>query len=350
MSLPLLGAAGILLWRQFRAQPLERSRIAWASMAFVGAAVVQAVAIVLFSHRIGFFDWPELNGIRLFRAISTIANLLPLLAVYPILRYRLFDLGFVVNRAALYSTLTLAAFAMLAAVNWLAQHFVTERLAFIMQPVAVMVIGLGYFRVRGWAQSLIERVLFRERFATEEALEPTIRGLPFVERTQSVDAVLVTQVAGMLRLGSAALFHLSEDGFHRGTSVGWDDEMLAHFSRDDLLARSVLADGPIVRLSSLRWQPAGLPAPPNDPVVALGIARRGVLSAIVLYGRHDNGTELEPDELRLMRRVGEAAAVAYETAEVATLRERNRRLEHELLALKTIALVIPSVVEGPPSV
>ena len=320
-ALTMLVAAGILLWRQAHSEPFERSKIVWASTAFAAAAVARAGGYAL---AVG--DDPLNN----FRLLMALANLLPLLAIYPILRHRLFDLGFVVSRAALYSVLTLAAFGTLAAVNWLAQHFVTERLAFIMQPVAAIAIGLGYFRVRGWVQGVIERVLFRERFAAEEALEATIRGLPFVERAQSVDAVLVTEVPRMLRLSSAALFGLTDHGFERGTSVGWNGELLARFSRDDMLVRSVLADGPIVRLSSLRWEPERLPSPPNDPVVALGIARRGVLSAIVLYGRHDNGTELEPDELRLMRRVGEAAAVAYETAEVATLREHVKVIEARL--------------------
>jgi hypothetical protein len=243
-ALPLLIAAGILLSKQLHAQPLDRPRIVWASTAFVGAAVMQAAAIVLSSLSVGLFGWDWLNTWRLNIGIS---NLLPLLAVYPILRYRLVDLGFVVSRATLYSALTLAAFGTLAAVNWLAQHFVTERLAFIMQPVAAIAIGLGYFRVRGWMQGAIERVLFRERVAAEAALEATIRGLPFVERAESVDEVLVSEVATTLRLGSAALFRLGDRGFERGLSVGWNDEMLDHFPRDDMLARRVLADGPTVR-------------------------------------------------------------------------------------------------------
>jgi hypothetical protein len=335
--LPVLAAAGILLWKQVHAPPVERPRLAWASTGFVGAAVARAVALVLNAFLINVLTLDHSIGYRLMVAIS---NVLPLLAVYPILRYRLFDLGFIVNRAALYSTLTLAAFGTLAGANWLAQHFVTDRLAIVMQPIAAIAIGLGYFRVRAWTQNAIERVLFRERFATEAALEATIRRLPFVERARSVDDVLVTEVAGILRLDSAALFALTDHGFERGVSVGWTGELLTRFSHDDILAPSVLADGAVVRLSSLRWQPQGLPVPPNQPFWALGIARRGVLSAIVLYGQHDNGTELEPDEIRLIRRVGEAAAIGYETAEVATLREQNRRLEEELRSSRSGAAPI----------
>ena len=64
--------------------------------------------------------------------------------------------------------------------------------------------------------------------------------------------------------------------------------------------------------------------------MALGIVRRSALSAIVLYGRHDNGTEIEPDELKVLRRVGDAAAIAYETAEAEEMRERMKVLEARL--------------------
>ena len=129
-------------------------------------------------------DW------RLLQAVSNSQ----LLAIYPVLRYRLFDLGFVVNRAALYSVLTLAAFGTLAAANWVAQHFVTDRLAFVLQPVAAIAIGLGYFRVRGWVQRALERLLFRDRLAAEEFIETLIRTLPFAERAETVDDVLVAGV------------------------------------------------------------------------------------------------------------------------------------------------------------
>jgi hypothetical protein len=245
--LPVLVAAGILLWKQVHAPPVERPRIAWASAGFVGAAVARAVAFALNAFLINFLNL----GHAAYQLILALSNVLPLLAIYPILRYRLFDLGFIVNRAALYSTLTLAAFGTLAGANWLAQHFVTDRLAFIMQPVAAIAIGLFYFRVRAWAQSAIERVLFRDRFATEAALEATIRGLPFVERAQSVDDVLVTEVAGLLRLGSAALFALSDHGFQRGTSLGWTGDLLTRFPRDDT-TRWPAAFSQMVRSSGFR--------------------------------------------------------------------------------------------------
>jgi hypothetical protein len=326
----MLGAAAILLWKRNRADKRERSRLAWASAAFVGAAIARAVALaVIAAFYFGILLDPL--SVRLPLALS---NLCLLMAIYPILHYRLFDIGFVINRATLYSTLTLAAFGTLAAVNWIAQHFVTDRLAFVLQPIAAVAIGLGYFRVRHFAQQIIERLLFRDRFAAEERLEATIRGLGFVERSASVDEVLVVEVRRTLGLASAALFRLTSECFERGLSIGWHDAALTAFPRDDSLARAVQANGPIISLRSVDWHPAALPLPPEEPVIALGILRRGALSAIALYGRHANDTEIEPEELALIGRLGAAAALAYEMAEVATLRQHNQMLQDRLQQLE----------------
>ncbi len=324
-ALPVLAAAAVFVIKQSRADPLERSRIAWASAAFVTSAGFRALALAPVFGDGSILDW------RLLQAMS---NFCLLLAIYPVLRYRLFDLGFVVNRAALYSTLTLAAFGTLAAANWIAQHFVTDRLAFVLQPVAAIAIGLGYFRVRAWVQRGLERLLFRERMAAEEFIETLIRTLPFAERAQTVDDVLVAEVTRALRLSSAALFRANGDGFQRQAVLNWGEPLSARIASDDIVARSILAGDGLVQLEALRWQPADLPPPPAEPVIALGIVRRGTLAAIVLYGRHANGTELEPHELQLLRRLADAAAVAYETVDVFALREQNEFLERRLRLLE----------------
>lgn len=329
VALPLVAAAVILLWKRTHAAAPDRAKIAWASTAFLLAAAARAVALAL---AIAAAYVP--GELIAYRLATTISNVLPLLAIYPILRYRLFDLGFVVSRATLYSVLTLAAFATLAAANWIVQHFVTDRLAFVLQPVVSIGIGLTYFRARGWVQHLIERVLFREHFAAEEQLESTIRALPFVERPESINDVLVADTSRTLRLASAAIFSLTLDRFERVAASGWDAENRSDLALDDELVRNVASGGSFVSMPSDHRQPAGFPSPPREPAVAFGIVRRGELTAIVLYGRHENGTELEPDELRLIRRLVDASAIAYETAEVTSLRARNATLERQLLHLQ----------------
>ena len=332
-ALSLLVVAAILIWRYVGSDAPERAKTAWAITGFMGSVLAQGAVLAVYYFT--YFDPGPATAFGLAPYIATryfdaLADLFPLLAIYPILRYRLFDLGFALNRAALYSILTLAAVATLAGVNWLAQHFVTERLALVMQPIAAIVIGLGYLRVRGWTQAFLERTLFRERFAAEKQIDATIRGFPLAERPGAIDESLGAEAADVLSLQSAAVFRLEGAGLVRAASIGWDDACLDALQRDDRLVRRLLTDGPASRLDAIHWSPAGLPAPPREPVVAIVLAHAGALCGVAFYGRHRNGTEIDPEEMALLRRLCEAAAVAYQMAEMRA----------ELAELRQLRLVL----------
>lgn len=293
---PLVLAGAILLRRFLRSGPSERAKTAWAIAGFGGSIFAQTAAHVAATigfviptvSRIGY-----LPGIEQ-RALLALANLFPLLAIYPILRYRLFDLGFAINRAALYSTLTVGAVAIFAGVNWLAQHIITARLALVLQPVAAIVIGLGFLRAREWTQTLLERVFFRERFAAERRLDATIHALPQAERPSTIDTALTTETADALSLASA-------------TVVRAPGEV------DAALLQRLRTEGPVVRLDA-------------EHLVAIALAGAGTFAGVAFYGRHRNGTDIDPVELALLRRLCEAAAVAYQLAEMRAELARLRAL------------------------
>jgi len=302
-GLPLALAGAVLLWRFFRDGPADRAKTAWAIAGFGGSILAQAASYV--AATVGFVipivsRFGYVAGIES-RALLVLANLFPLMAIYPILRYRLFDLGFAINRAALYSTLTVAAVAILAGVNWLAQHLITVRLALVLQPVAAIVLGLAFLRVREWTQTLLERTFFRERFAAEQQLDATIRTLPLADRPSQIDTALTSGAADVLSLSSAAVFRAHGDGLAPTAAVDWDEAALDALGRDELLLHRLRTEGPVLRLES---------------VVAIALAHAGAFVGVAFYGRHRNGTEIDPIELALLRRLCEAAVVAYQLAEM----------------------------------
>jgi hypothetical protein len=327
---PLPIAAAILAWRYARSSTVVRAQTAWALAGFG----ISILAQIVYNANVAFVYAFTLHGddLRIVNnLIIVLANLSPLLAIYPILRHRLFDLGFVVNRATLYSVLTLAAVGTLAGVNWIAQHFITERLAALLQPVAAIVIGLGYLRVRSWTQALLERTIFRDRLAAEVELEGTIKGFAHAERPEALDESLTAEATSILSLRSAAVFRLRGDVLARAASVGWDEATLEVLARDDRLVRRLLADEASTTLDALRWTPDGLPPPPNEPVVAFVLRSGSALAGVAFYGRHVNGTEIDPQEMQLLRRLCDAAASIYRTTELQTelaaLRSRIAVLE-----------------------
>jgi hypothetical protein len=317
-QLALVGLA-ILVFRYLRMSAVERARTVWAlaafggSMLFIEANVVGAVLQTAFSSVIDNDLNTAIN--RIVVSFSTIAELFPLLAIYPILRYRLFDLGFVVNRATLYSVLTLAAVATLAGVNWVAQRIVTETLAIFIQPIAAILIGVGYMRVRSWTQSLIERTLFRERFRAETQLSALAESFAVERNVDVIDSALSATAVATLSLTSGAVFRRCGEQLVRMESTGWERATL------DAVA---VPEGDIRRLLDL----AGLPPPPNEPALAILLINGADLVGVVLYGRHVNQTEIDPEEAAMLRNLCNAAATAYRVAELQTeVAELRSRLD-----------------------
>ena len=327
-ALPLPIAAAILIVTFLRADQQLRAQTAWAVAGFLGAAAFTFVA----ANEVALFgpagDYATVEFF--YSAISILGNLFPLLAIYPILRFRLFGIRFVVSRATLYSVLTLAAFTTLAGVNWLAQRLVNDRVATVLQPLAAIVIGLGYFRVRGWTRDAIERILFRERLAAEREIDAMIAALPSARDVAAIGERLTVAAARCLSLQSAALFRVVDGGgLRRAASIGWDDESLAYVPSDDRLARSLEREQRVVSLRALGWDLPGEPAEPARPVAGLALRHGDGLLGVALYGRHRNGTEIDPSEITLLRRLCDAGAAAYDGA---ALRAENANLREQLAA------------------
>ena len=267
----------ILAIRYARMMPVERARTVWALVAFGGSMlavegnVIVATLQTLFSAHLDDTANVVLNRVAI--SLSTVAELLPVLAIYPILRYRHVDLGFFVNRATLYSVLTLAAVGTLAGVNWLAERLITERLAIFVQPLAAILIGLGYMRVRAWTQSMLERTFFRARYRAEERLAALANGFASEDRVERIDHALTVSAAEALSLTSAVVFR---DGLD---------------TPDPVLATS-------------------------DSLLVVELRNGSELIGFVYYGPHQNGTEIDSEETAMLQNLCRAAATAYRVAEL----------------------------------
>jgi len=323
-AVPLVIALGVLIAHDVSSAPDVRAKTAWAILGFSLSIVVSFLGQFANAYAVLHFGSGAARAILVDHALLVVGNVAPMLAIYPILRFGLLDLGFVVNRATLYSALALAAVGTLAGVNWLAQHLVTQRFAIWLQPLAAIAIGLGFSRVRAWTRAVLERLFFRDRFAAEQHLAGMTRGFAVAERPMAIDDALTGETAGVLGLQSAAVFRLRDERLVRVAAVGWDDASLDELDTDDQLAQRLAADGTSVQLDALHWAPPGLPARPRAPAVAIALAAAGRITGIAFFGHHDNGTAIDPEELRLLRELCAAAATAHAIAdlrgEVAALR------------------------------
>jgi hypothetical protein len=126
--------------------------------------------------------------------------------------------------------------------------------------------------------------------------------------------MLTARAAHAFSLQSAALFRSANGGLDRAAAVGWESASLEHLRSDDKLIAALEGAQRIVSLRTLGWNVHGEPAEPERPVVAIALRHGDALLGVALYGRHRNGTEIDPEEMKMLRRLSDAAATAYDGA------------------------------------
>jgi hypothetical protein len=191
----------------------------------------------------------------------------------------------------------------------------------------------------------IDSTFFRQRHLAEERLRKAAAAVLRAESHEVVDRFLVHEPVRALELSSAAIFR--RDGttgrYIRETAVGWDRTTTRELTAEDPLVLHLLAEGTPVRLADVVW-PSESPGEIGDAVLAMPVLLRDELAAIVLYGPHRNGADIDPDEIRGVVLLVERAGAAYDHIDARTLRTQvesllrereNQRRELELLRANT---------------
>ncbi len=185
----------------------ERARIAWAS-ASLGLFYIYWVA---------WGALPALDPSLASRTLLYIGNVIgficPLGLTYSLLSRRLLDIGFVINRAAVFSSVSLIILGVFVLGEWmLGEWFSTASHTTNLAISAALVLGLGLSvrAIHSRVDHILDNVFFRKRHEDEQA----IRGLAR-EATYITDAdTLVHRTKEMLeaRVGASFVNVTMEDG------------------------------------------------------------------------------------------------------------------------------------------
>jgi GAF domain-containing protein len=240
--------------------------------------------------------------------------------------------------------------------HWLLGRMIEHAgLAFGLEGLAAVGLGLVLHRASHRINRLVDRVLFQKHHQAEERLRRVTAALPFAADERSIAEALVTEPVRNLELASAALFYREspEGPLRRVLAHGWAESHAASLEADSLLVRYLQAEHAPLRLDDPQLLPAGLPEGAALPVLAIPIVNQHALSAVVLYGSHANHTLVDPDEVELLQALTKAAAAAHQQVRITTLtreaetqRTRNEQLE---ASLRVFAQERAVAERGPPA-
>jgi hypothetical protein len=307
-----------------RGSPDERQRIRW-----VAAGLVFGIGGRLIGNALGIW-WPNRPDFLNWIFLAQLA--IPLSVVYAVIRYRVFDITFVVQRALVYAVLTALVVSAFALVDWFfVKKLVSTSAGLVAEVFVALAIGFTLNTLHKRVDWFVERTFFRRRYAAEQRLTRTATTLPHAVSYTTLRDLLTHEPVEAFELESGAVFERTTDGsFARRTATSWPDGSARTLSRDDPLVTHLEADPKTLRTRDIHWARSDLPVGAARPALALPILVRRRLHAIALYGESKSGAALDPDEIRAIGQLATAAGAAYDHLEAEALREQVADLQQRL--------------------
>jgi hypothetical protein len=230
---------------------------------------------------------------------------------YAILRHKLMDINFVINRAIVYTVLTTAVVGIFLALEAVLQHFEVGRGVSLAVEIALAVgIGLSMNTVHQRAQAAIERILFSRKHRAEAALTNLADEAAFIENSDALLRRVVKEIASSLRAKDVAIYERS-DGASRLTCASDGSRLPPDADADDPAFTGLRKSHGEVDLSGLT---SGL----GPSGYAFPMSVRGRLFGALVCGPREDDEPYAPDERALLRHVAREVA-----AEIHLIRSRD---------------------------
>lgn len=261
-----------------------------------------------------------LFGFNFFVDQATLLTLavLPIGLAYVILRHRVIDVGFVINRAIVYTLLSVIVVGIFVVVETLLGKYVesTSHVTSIAVQLAVaLVLGFSIRYVHERVDGFVDRVLFRERHLAETALRTfsleasyiTDAGVLFSRCVKTVERYVKTRGAGIW-VAAGASFRPAAHTFAIAPEVDENDPAIL-----SMRARGVSVHVPDVE--------SALPG-----ALALPMIVRGELLGILICGPKVDEEAYDPDEENALASLASSVGHALDTIEIRELRSRVQAL------------------------
>jgi hypothetical protein len=246
----------------------------------------------------------------------------PALLSYAILRHRVFDLGFAVNRTLVYSAVSALLLGAFGLAEWLVDHLAPIAGREKIDAGIALVVFLTFHRVRDAVEHGVEALFFRRWQRAEADLRRFVREAGFVTEPQALSEAFV-QALGRFGEGASAGIYLDDgQGYDRvaGDVVG----LAAHL------------DVNLPALVSLRAElkPVDIQDGAFTGCLMAPMVIRNAMSGVAVLGPKPAAQGWRPDEIELVgwatRQIGldlHALTIERLEKERSDLRLANAQLE-----------------------
>ena len=262
--------------------------------------------------------------------------IMPVAVAYGVIRYRVFDINVLVSRALVFGILTTMLLIGFLIIEFFMHRILADtRLNDLLQFLVATSLGFALSRLHGTVERFVSRVFFHKRYMARRRLEALARELRRQSSHRDVDRLLVTEPAESLDLASAAAFRRDgENRFVREAAQGWDGTPDAPLTLSTAVIQRLEDVQNIVRLRVSALDQQAAPTGVARPILALPVIHDDRMQALVLYGAHTDGGDIDALDLRALSGLAIGACAAYEHIEADQLREEVMQARREIEQLR----------------
>lgn len=286
-----------------RTTGIARQRVRWVFWAFM---------ISRFGVLLNLFNRLLIHPIHLSGASWLTVMIFPLGCAYAILRHRLIDVNFVLNRTLIYTILTSIAVGIFVLLENLFNSIAVSREGSLAVELAVaLALGLSFNAVHKRTEQFLERTLFRRKYEAAVALEQLSEDAAYMEDPQTLLEAATREIPRAMGTRGAAIYERLDGKYSLAASYGLEglpDEVDVDDPAFVRLRRHLSQ----IDLSEVKS------ALGNDDI-AFALSARGQLTGAFLCGPRTSGETFAPDEIAMLRN-----AVREIGAELHAMRTREK--------------------------
>jgi hypothetical protein len=279
----------------------DRVRVRWVLLTFgVGFSglVLYFIGIIL--------QGP--SGVLQYAAFTTFA--IPFGLAYVILRHRILDISFVINRAVVYAGVSLIVVASFIVFEFIVGNVVqaNSRASGILQLCAALVLGLLIRPIHNRVDQWVDDLFFRERHAAEAAVRKFAHeALLITSQSDLIAKTVEVAQRNMHLLGCA--FYSARDG--RYVPLQSTFEIGPSVSENDYAVLGMRTWHTPLELHGIETQLPG--------ELALPMTVRGKLAGFLLCGEKSSHEAIAPDEREALALLARDAGIALDSLRISAL-------------------------------
>lgn len=252
-----------------------------------------------------------------------------LVILYAILRHRILDFGFVMNRTLVYSATSVSLLLSFGVIEWLAEkaiHFESREQNLVLDGCIAVGLILVFHRFHHKVDHLINRVIFQAWFANEAALRLFVKRAAFCTDPDALHRAFGAELQRFTGGARCRIYWKSTAG-EFGCVYDSRQSAQERVAIDDNLAVALRSDDSPLELRSI------CTAAPGE--WAFPMIHRATLHGFVVLDGKPGGESYRPDELDIVRSAVRDVGLDLLAMEVKFLESRIGIIELEARVLRS---------------